>query len=167
MYGPIYLIINLYEFSGPSRSIVKLMSILKWGPDHKSLPWWPMKIWILQSNLVIRNFLVTLKMFLKVKCSLSLWSKLLFGHVKWFLNTNLFLIKTFLITKFDCTSFDSDFPGDRFFFEGTSLPESSNSSRIRPEKQWKYIQIKVYPGPWFWWKMQKNEYRFQRCTTFN
>ena len=25
------------------------------------------------------------------------------GHGKWFLNTNLFLIKPFLITKFDCT----------------------------------------------------------------
>ena len=25
------------------------------------------------------------------------------GHRKWFLNTNLFLIKPFLITKFDCT----------------------------------------------------------------
>ena len=24
------------------------------------------------------------------------------GHRKWFLNTNLFLIKPFLITKFDC-----------------------------------------------------------------
>jgi hypothetical protein len=24
------------------------------------------------------------------------------GHGKWFLNTNLFLIKPFLITKFDC-----------------------------------------------------------------
>ena len=26
------------------------------------------------------------------------------GLKKWFLNTNLFLIKPFLITKFDCTS---------------------------------------------------------------
>ena len=25
------------------------------------------------------------------------------GHRKWFLNTNLFLIKQFLIAKFDCT----------------------------------------------------------------
>ena len=29
-------------------------------------------------------------------------SKLAIGHGKWFLNTNLFLIKPFLITKFDC-----------------------------------------------------------------
>ena len=56
----------------------------------------------IQSKLVIRNFLVTLKLFLDAKCSLSLWSKLTIGHGKWFLNTNLFLIKTFLITKFDC-----------------------------------------------------------------
>ena len=57
---------------------------------------------LVQSNLVIRNFLVTLKLFLNTKCFLSLWSKLAFGHRKWFLNTNLFLIKMFLITKFDC-----------------------------------------------------------------
>jgi hypothetical protein len=29
--------------------------------------------------------------------------KLEIGHRKWFLNTNLFLIKPFLIAKFDCT----------------------------------------------------------------
>ena len=40
---------------------------------------------------------------LNAKFSLSLCSKLTFGLGKWFLNTNLFLIKTFLITKFDCT----------------------------------------------------------------
>jgi hypothetical protein len=57
----------------------------------------------IQSNLVIKNFWVTLKLFLNAKCSLSLWSKLTIGHGKWFLNTNLFLIQTFLITKFDCT----------------------------------------------------------------
>jgi hypothetical protein len=54
-----------------------------------------------QSNLVIRNILVTLKLILNAKCSLSLWSKLSIGHGKWFLNANLFLIKPFLITKFD------------------------------------------------------------------
>ena len=58
----------------------------------------------IQSNLVIGNFLVTLKLFLNAKCSLSLWSKLKIGHRKLFLNTNLFLIKTFLFTKFDCTT---------------------------------------------------------------
>ena len=58
----------------------------------------------LQSNLAIRNFLVTLKLFLNAKCSLSLWSKWQIGHGKWFLNTNLFLIKKFLIAKFDCTT---------------------------------------------------------------
>ena len=56
---------------------------------------------VVKSNLAIRNFLVTLKLFLSAKCSLSLWSKLAIGHRKWFPNTNLFLIKTFLITKFD------------------------------------------------------------------
>ena len=44
----------------------------------------------IQSNLVVRNFLVTLKLFLNTKSSLSLWSKLAFGHGKWFLKTNLF-----------------------------------------------------------------------------
>ena len=63
-----------------------------------------------QSNLVIRNFLVTLKLFLNAKSSLSLWSKLAFGHRKWFLYTNLSLIKTFLITKFDCTLFSKNVP---------------------------------------------------------
>ena len=58
---------------------------------------------MIQSNLAIRNFSVTLKLFLNAKCSLSLWSKLAFGRGKWFLNTNLFLIKTFLIAKLDCT----------------------------------------------------------------
>ena len=51
---------------------------------------------------ILAYFLVTLKLFLNAKSSLSLWSKLAFGHRKWFLNTNLFRIKTFLITKFDC-----------------------------------------------------------------
>ena len=57
------------------------------------------------SNVVIRNYLVTLQLFLKPKCSLSLWSELTIGHGKWFLNTNLnlFFIKTFLITKVYCT----------------------------------------------------------------
>ena len=55
---------------------------------------------------MIRTFLVilvTLKLFLNAKCSLSLWNELTIGHRKWFLNTNLFLIKTFLITKFVCS----------------------------------------------------------------
>ena len=55
-----------------------------------------------QSNLVIWNFLVIPKLFLNDKSSISLWSKLAFGHGKWFFNTNLILIKMFLITKFDC-----------------------------------------------------------------
>ena len=49
---------------------------------------------ILHSNLV--KFLVTLKLFLNAKCSLSLC------HGKWFLSTNLFLFKPFLITDFNC-----------------------------------------------------------------
>ena len=57
----------------------------------------------IQSNLEIRNFLVTLKLFLNAKCSLPSWSKLTIGDEKWFLNTSLLLIKTSLITKFDCT----------------------------------------------------------------
>ena len=58
---------------------------------------------LIQSNLAIRNFLVTLKLFLNAKSFLFLWSKWQIGHRKWFLNTNLFLIKPFLIAKFDCT----------------------------------------------------------------
>ena len=64
--------------------------------------------------------MVPLKLFLNAKCSLSLSSKLTISHGKWFLNTNLFLIKTFLITKFDCiyiTSFFSLFLGNAFYFE--------------------------------------------------
>ena len=57
---------------------------------------------IVQSNLVIRNLLVPLKLFLNTKCSLSLWSKLTIGHGKWFLKTNFFPTKMFLATKFDC-----------------------------------------------------------------
>ena len=57
---------------------------------------------LIQSNLAIRNFLVALKLFLNAKSSLSLWSKWQIGHRKWFLNTNLFLIKQFLTAKFDC-----------------------------------------------------------------
>ena len=54
--------------------------------------------YLVQSNLMIRNFSVILKLFLNPKCSLSLWNKLAICHRKWFLNTNLFLI-----IKFDCT----------------------------------------------------------------
>ena len=48
---------------------------------------------------MIRNILVTIKLFYNTKCSFPLWSK-------WFLNNNLFLIKPFLITKdrIDCIS---------------------------------------------------------------
>ena len=44
----------------------------------------------IQSNLVIRNFMVTLKLFLNAKCSLSLWSKLAIGHEKWFFKVHIF-----------------------------------------------------------------------------
>ena len=54
-----------------------------------------------QSNLAVRNFLVAPKLFLNAKTSLFLWSKWQIGHRKWFLNTNFFLIKPFLIAKFD------------------------------------------------------------------
>ena len=60
---------------------------------------WLFSLIEVQSNLAIRNFLVTLKLFLNTKCSLSIWSKSAFGHSKWFLNTDLFLIKPFLITQ--------------------------------------------------------------------
>ena len=52
----------------------------------------------------IRNFIVTLILFLITKCSLSLCSKLAISHLKRFPNTTLFLIKLFLITKFYCTN---------------------------------------------------------------
>ena len=47
--------------------------------------------------------MVPLKLFFNTKCSLSVRSTYAIGHWKWFLNTNLFLIKPLLITKFDCT----------------------------------------------------------------
>jgi hypothetical protein len=53
--------------------------------------------YVVQLNLVIRNFLVTLKLFFNAKCSLSLWSKLANWAEEMVLNTILFLI-----TKFDC-----------------------------------------------------------------
>ena len=65
--------------------------------------WWYQTFLIIQSNLAIRNFLFALKLFLNAKSSLSLWSKWQIGHRKWFLNTNLFPIKPFLIAKFDWT----------------------------------------------------------------
>ena len=77
---------NVGKWLGRGQKLVKI-------PDR----------YIVQSNLVIRNFLITLKLFLNAKCSLSLCSKLPFGHGKCFLNTNLFRIKTFLIAKFVCT----------------------------------------------------------------
>ena len=72
--------------------------------SHKNCPFleMPQNNLVVQSNSVIRNFLVTLKLFLNANCSLSLRSKWTIGHGIWFLYTNLFLIKTFLITKFDC-----------------------------------------------------------------
>ena len=42
-------------------------------------------------------------LFISAKSSLSLWSKWPIGCWKWFLNTNLFLNKPFLIAKFYCT----------------------------------------------------------------
>ena len=71
---------------------------------HLQTPWKLTKVrkYYLQLNLAIRNFLVALKLFLNTKSSLSLWSKWQIGHRKWFLNTNSFLIKPFLIAKFDC-----------------------------------------------------------------
>ena len=57
-----------------------------------------------QSNLAIRNFLVALKLFLNAKSSLSLWSKWHISHSKWSFDTNVFLIKPFIIAKFDCIS---------------------------------------------------------------
>ena len=56
----------------------------------------------IQSNLAIRNFLFALRLFLNAKSSLSLWSKCQIDRRKWFLNTNLFLIKPLHIAKFDC-----------------------------------------------------------------
>ena len=56
---------------------------------------------IKESNLAIRKFLVAL-WFLNAKSSLFFWSKWQIDQRKWFLNTNLFLIKLFLIAKFDC-----------------------------------------------------------------
>ena len=49
-----------------------------------------------------KELLVVLKLFLNAKSSLSLWSKWQIAQWKWFFNTNLFLIKPFLIAKFDC-----------------------------------------------------------------
>ena len=84
-------------FKGEGQTIVNCGHINFWQRIHilkkyKCLPNY------VQSNLVIRSFLVSLKLFLNAKCTLSLWSKWQIGHGKLFLNTNLFLI-----TKFDCS----------------------------------------------------------------
>ena len=84
----------------------------------------------IQSNLGIRNFLVTLKLFLNAKCSLSLWSKLTIGHGKWFLNTNLFLIKTFLITKFDCTKIYREFLNKISIFSSLCVASELLAGRV-------------------------------------
>ena len=87
-----------------------------WSTQYLTLTFWN-TVWniksVIQLNLGIRNFLVTLNLFLNTKCSLSFWSKLTIGHGKWYLNTNLFFIKTFLITKFDCTTM-SAFVGAKY-----------------------------------------------------
>ena len=82
----------------------RLFKVQIWWEGHKIFPLCFEITYIVQSNLVIRNFLVTLKLFLNAKCSLSLWSKLTIGHGKWFLITNLCLI-----TKFDCNIWNKFF----------------------------------------------------------
>ena len=56
-------------------------------------------------NLVIRNFLVTLRFSLTPNIPYPYEENWYIEHRKQFLNTNLFLIKPFLITKFDCSMY--------------------------------------------------------------
>ena len=77
----------------------------------REMTWiWKLKIYILwnkklklQSNLVTRNFLVTLKLFLMPNVPYPYEVNWQIGLRKWFLNNNLFFINLYLITKFDCT----------------------------------------------------------------
>ena len=58
----------------------------------------------IKSCCMLSKFLVALKLFRNAKISLFLRSKWQIGYKKSFLNTNLFLIKPFLIAKCDCIS---------------------------------------------------------------
>ena len=94
----------------------------------------------IQSNLMIRNFLVILKLFLNAKFSLFLWSKLVIGHRKWFLNTNLFLIKPFLITKFDCTM-----QFHTYFEDGTEVKKLSEMKAVGTfKKDWTLSEVDCF-----------------------
>ena len=88
---------------------------------------------LVQSNLAIRNFLVALKLFINAKSSLSLWSKWQIDHRKWFLNTNLFLIKPFLIAKFDCSFLEN--------LQRKYLTISSSNNRLK----FTFYTTKFYP----------------------
>ena len=57
--------------------------------------------YVVQSHLVIINFLVTLKLFLNSKCSLSLWSKLANWSQEMVPIHQFVPYKPFLITKFE------------------------------------------------------------------
>ena len=91
---------NVYIADNPIAVVGPIVDMFRHRRCCITLPIFNMLV--VQSNLPRRNFLVTLKLFLNAKCSLFIWSKWQIGHGKWFLNTNKFLIKTFLITKFDC-----------------------------------------------------------------
>ena len=99
-----------------------------------------------------RNFLVTLKLFLNAETSLSLWSKWQIGHKKWFLDNNLFLIKPFLIAKFDCTwTFTANLA---FKKGGKSKMEACYSKIILQHEFWdeyilnRFQSIRQVPESW-------------------
>ena len=108
-------------------------------------------------NLAIRNFLVAIELFLNAKSSLSLWIKWQISHRKWFLNTNLFLIKPFLIAKFDCIT-----KVYNIFRNEIRWLSFSRLMSIRKLDEWffQFIQglkaLKHSWSPWFLWYVKSS-----------
>ena len=110
---------------------------------------------IKQSNLAIRNFFVTLNLFLNAKCSLFISSKWQIGHEKWFLNT----IK-FLIAKFDCTKIPFRIEIDILFHNSSEIKQYHNSKSVF-RKCW--YKIKSYRR---FWCLQLPNHSFLPKNTF-
>ena len=104
--------------------------------------------------MAIRNFLVTLKLFLNAKCSLFVWSKWQIGHRKWFLNTNLFLIKPFLTATFDCTLTLGGLCKIFFLLKNQSLAKEESASCIFLHN----CNFLKYLKSTFWKSLKKNDF---------
>ena len=77
---------------------------------------------VIQSNLMIRNFLVTLKFSLTPNVPYPYEVNLHIGRGKQFLNTNFFLCKQFHSTKFDCSMYSISLKNSLLKIYLTQLP---------------------------------------------